>query len=58
MREIWVRSNLTLDGDYVVTVELDEDTTITLNRADATAYANYVLEAAERASYDAAVYHQ
>ncbi len=57
--EIWVKSEPSLDGKtYVVTLEVDDDTAVALDRERATAYALGVLDAAHRAAYDAAVFRQ
>lgn len=52
---IWVTSDVTYDGHYTAAVHVDDDHTVTLNKASAYAYATTVLAAAERADYDAAV---
>jgi hypothetical protein len=55
---IWVISDVTPGGTYVVTVQAGPDHAATLTRDDALAYAVTVFEAATRAEYDAGVVAQ
>jgi hypothetical protein len=54
----WVTSDLTPDGQYVLTVSYNGDTTVCLDRAGAGRYAATVIAACQRACYDAAVIAQ
>ncbi len=55
---VWLNSEVMPDGSYVAAVAFDDDTSIALPPAAAVAYALGVLDAAERADYDAAVIAQ
>jgi hypothetical protein len=54
-RSVWVRSDRSADGAYVVTVELGPDHSRVIDRADLLDYVLTVIRAAEVAAYDAAV---
>ncbi|MGH3813433.1 MAG: hypothetical protein ACRDUV_13425, partial [Pseudonocardiaceae bacterium] len=56
---VWIKSEPTVDGTaYVVTLEASDDVAVTLTPERALRYAWGVLDAAHRASYDAAVLAQ
>lgn len=55
---VWVTSDLTPSGGYQLAIHFDDDTSRVLDRDAAYAYAATVLDAAERADYDAAVIRQ
>lgn len=55
---VWVISDVTPDGTYVVSIHAGEDVAFTLDRTRALAYACAVMDAATRAAFDAAVLKQ
>lgn len=55
---LWVVSDVSPDGTYVLTIQTGDDIAVTLDRARALAYATTVMDAAARADYDAAVIAQ
>lgn len=55
---IWVISDVTPFGTYVVTVQVGDDMAVTLDRSRAMRYALTVVDATTRAEYDAAVFAQ
>jgi hypothetical protein len=55
---IWVTSDVTPFGNYQLAIHFDDDTSRVLDRDAAYAYASAILDACERAEYDAAVARQ
>jgi hypothetical protein len=55
---IWVKSDVTPEGTYIVSVEVDDDLSIPLPRDAAIRYAMALITAGENARYDAAVLKQ
>lgn len=55
---LWVVSDRAPDGTYVVTVSVDADLAVTLNREQAVAYCLAVVDVAGRAEYDSAILRQ
>lgn len=55
---IWVTSDVTPFGNYQLAIHFDDDTSRVLDRDAAYAYASTILDATERAEYDAAVIRQ
>lgn len=55
---IWVNSEVAADGEYIVSVEINDDTSIPLDREHALRYTTAVITACEYAEYDAAVFAQ
>ena len=56
---VWIKTEPTLDGQgWMVTVEVNEDTALTLDRESASGYAYAVLGAVAHAEYDAGVLRQ
>lgn len=55
---IWVTSDVTPFGSYQLAIHFDDDTSRVLDRDAAYAYASTILDACERAEYDAAVIRQ
>jgi hypothetical protein len=56
--ELWVRSTVSPEGAYILTVEYGDDVAFHLDDAAAVRYAQYVLTVVARAEYDAAVIDQ
>ena len=54
----WIITDLASDGTYMVTVQVNQDLSIPLDHAAGIRYAAAVVQAAQRARYDAAAYAQ